>query len=89
LNVAPLVGNVPIRTMVMGFAAKKPTPSQLSKMKALTAKCMEEGAFGLSTGLIYSPSCYAKTREIIELCKVAAKYGGIYASHIRGEGDPL
>jgi N-acyl-D-amino-acid deacylase len=89
LNVAPLVGNVPIRTMVMGFAAKKPTPSQLSKMKALTAKCMEEGAFGLSTGLIYSPSCYAKTPEIIELCKVAAKYGGIYASHIRGEGDPL
>lgn len=89
LNAAPLVGNVPIRTMVMGFAARKPTPSELSKMKALTAKCMEEGAFGLSTGLIYSPSCYAKTREIVELCKVAAKYGGIYASHIRGEGDPL
>jgi len=89
LNVAPLVGNVPIRTMVMGFEARKPTPSELAKMKALTARCMEEGAFGLSTGLIYSPSCYAKTREIIELCKVAAKHGGIYASHIRGEGDPL
>lgn len=89
LNVAPLVGNVPIRTMVMGFEARKPSPSELSKMKALTARCMEEGAFGLSTGLIYSPSCYAKTPEIIELCKVAAKYGGIYATHIRGEGDPL
>jgi len=89
LNAAPLVGNVPIRTMVMGFVARKPTPSELSKMKALTAQCMEEGAFGLSTGLIYSPSCYAKTREIIELCKVVARYGGIYSSHIRGEGDPL
>ena len=89
LNVAPLVGNAQIRTMVMGFDARKPTPSELSKMKALTAQCMEEGAFGLSTGLIYSPSCYAKTGEIIELCKVVAKYGGIYASHIRGEGDPL
>jgi len=89
LNVAPLVGNAAVRTMVMGFEARKPTPSELAKMKALTARCMEEGAFGLSTGLIYSPSCYAKTSEIIELCKVVARYGGIYASHIRGEGDPL
>ena len=89
LNVAPLVGNVPIRTMVMGFEARKPSSFELTKMKALTAKCMEEGSFGLSTGLIYSPSCYAKTREIIELCRVVSRYGGIYASHIRGEGDPL
>ena len=89
LNVAPLVGNATIRTMVMGYEARKPTPSELTKMKALTARCMKEGAFGLSTGLIYSPSCYAMTREIIELCKVVAKYGGIYASHIRGEGGPL
>jgi N-acyl-D-amino-acid deacylase len=89
LNVAPLVGNAAIRTAVMGFEARKPTSSELLKMKALTARCMEEGAFGLSTGLIYSPSCYARTSEIIELCKVVARYGGIYATHIRGEGDPL
>ena len=89
LNVASLVGNVPIRTMVMGFEARKPTSSELARMKGLTAKCMQEGAFGFSTGLIYSPSCYAKTPEIIELCKVVSKYGGIYASHIRGEGGSL
>lgn len=89
LNVAPLVGNVPIRTYVMGFEARKPKASELAKMKMLLVRCMEEGAFGLSTGLIYSPSCYAKTPEIIELCKVVARYSGIYASHIRGEGDPL
>jgi N-acyl-D-amino-acid deacylase len=58
-------------------------------MKEVLAETLVEGAFGLSSGLIYPPSCYADTRELIELCKVAAKYGGIYTSHIRGEGETL
>ncbi len=89
VNVVPLAGNVPIRTMVMGFDKRKPRPSELGKMRTVTAQCMREGAFGLSTGLIYSPSGFAQTPEIIELCKVVAKYGGIYATHIRGEGETL
>jgi len=89
VNVVPLVGNVPVRTMVMGFDRRKPRPGELAEMRSITARCMEEGAFGLSSGLIYSPSGYAKTQELIELCKVAAKYGGIYSTHIRGEGETL
>jgi len=58
-------------------------------MKEVLAETMEEGAVGLSSGLIYPPSCYADTRELIELCKVVAQYGGIYTSHIRGEGETL
>jgi len=89
LNVAPLVGHGTIRQNVMGFEDRAPTPGELEEMKRLTAEAMEAGAWGLSTGLIYPPGCYAKTEEIIELAKVAAQYGGIYASHIRGEGDTL
>lgn len=89
VNVVPLVGNAAIRTMVMGFDRRRPSRSELQKMKTTTAQCMREGAFGLSTGLIYSPSGFAQTQEIIELCKVVAEYGGIYATHIRGEGETL
>ncbi len=89
LNVAPLVGHGTIRQNVMGFEDRAPTPGELEEMKRLTAEAMEAGAWGLSTGLIYPPGCYAKTEEIIELAKVVARYGGIYASHIRGEGDTL
>jgi len=89
VNVVPLVGHGNIRVYTMGFDNRAPTETELEEMKKQLAKAMEEGAFGMSTGLIYPPSCYAKTGELIELSKVVANYGGIYASHIRGEGDRL
>ena len=89
VNVVPLVGHENIRVCAMGFDNRAPTETELEEMKKQLAKAMEEGAFGMSTGLIYPPSCYAKTDELIELSKVVADYGGIYASHIRGEGDGL
>ncbi len=89
VNIASYVGHGTVRACVMGFDDREPTSSELEEMKELVAKAMEDGAVGLSTGLIYTPGCYAKTEEIIELAKVAAEYNGIYASHIRGEGDTL
>lgn len=89
LNVASLVGNGNIRACVMEYDSRRASPSELEEMKRILAKSIEEGAFGLSSGLIYPPSCYADTKELIELCKVVAKHGGIYTSHIRGEGDTL
>lgn len=89
LNVMPLVGNGNIRALVMGYDSRRSSGSELEKMKEVLAETMEEGAVGLSSGLIYPPSCYADTKELIELCKVVAKYGGIYTSHIRGEGETL
>lgn len=88
-NIAPLVGHGTIRIAVMGFDGREPTTEELNEMKKLVAEAMEAGAFGMSTGLIYPPGVYSKTEELVELCKVVAKYGGIYASHIRGEGDTL
>jgi len=89
LNVAQLVGHGTIRTAVMGHANRKPTSKELDRMKGLVAQAMEDGAFGMSTGLYYLPGGFADTEEVIELCRVVARYGGIYTSHIRGEGDPL
>ena len=89
LNLAPLVGHGTIRAVVMGYKRGKPTSKELEEMKRLLAEALEQGAFGMSTGLIYPPNCYAETDEIIELCKIVANYGGIYASHIRGEGHQL
>jgi N-acyl-D-amino-acid deacylase len=89
VNVVPLVGHGNLRVCAMGFDNRAPTETELEKMKKKLAETLEEGAFGMSTGLIYPPSCYAKTEELIELSKVVANYGGIYASHIRGEGATL
>jgi len=89
LNVAPLVGNSNIRVFELGFENRDPNKNELEEMKELLIQAMEDGAFGISTGLIYPPSCYANTDEIVELAKVVAHYGGIYASHIRGEGFTL
>ncbi|HDI12200.1 MAG TPA: D-aminoacylase [Candidatus Bathyarchaeota archaeon] len=89
LNLAPLVGHGTLRAFVMGYEKRRPTSMELEQMKRLLAESLEQGAFGMSTGLIYPPSCYAETEEIIELCKVVAKYGGIYSSHIRGEEHQL
>jgi len=88
-NIAPLVGHGTVRIAVMGFDDREPTAEELDEMKKLVAEAMEAGAFGMSTGLIYPPGVYSKTEELVELCKVVAKYGGIYTSHIRGEGGTL
>ena len=88
-NVAHLVGHGAIREAGLGFEARKPTSRELRKMKDLVEEAMEAGAYGLSSGLIYPPGIFAETKELIELSKVAARYGGVYDSHIRGEGHNL
>jgi N-acyl-D-amino-acid deacylase len=88
-NIAALVGHGAVRTAVMGTERGDPAPRQLREMKGLVDEAMSSGAFGMSTGLVYPPSCFGKTEEIIELCKVVAKYRGMYASHIRGERETI
>ncbi len=88
-NAALLVGHRSVRKLVLGEEDREPTSEELEKMKALVKEAMEQGAFGFSTGLIYVPSKYGKTEELIELTKVIAPYGGIYHSHIRGEDERL
>jgi N-acyl-D-amino-acid deacylase len=89
-NVAILIGHGKVRKTVMGGSfMRPPTPAELDKMKAYVEDGMKEGAVGLSTGLIYLPGTFAKTEEIIELAKVASKYDGIYASHMRDEGNGI
>lgn len=79
------IGHSTLRIAVMGFDNREPTRDELEQMKALLREAMDHGAMGLSTGLIYTPCCYAKTEEIVELAKVIRPYGGIYASHMRNE----
>src|SRR5207302_3865258 len=88
-NVASFIGATTIRENVIGFEDKPPTPEQLDQMRELVRKEMEAGALGIGTSLIYPPAFYAKTEELIELCKVAAKYQGKYISHMRSEGNRL
>ena len=88
-NVASFIGATTIRENVIGFEDKAPTPQQLDEMRALVRQEMEAGALGIGTSLIYPPAFYAKTPELIELCKVAAKYHGKYISHMRSEGNQL
>ncbi|MDP2873158.1 MAG: D-aminoacylase [Bacillota bacterium] len=89
INVVPLIGHGSVRGSVMGFADRPPTASELAEMKEMVAAAMRDGAFGLSSGLIYVPGSYSTTDEVAELAKVAAEHGGIYATHIRGENDTL
>ena len=90
LNVATLVGHGSVRSKVMGGSfMRPPTDKELDRMKSLVGEAMNDGAVGLSTGLIYLPGTFAKTEEIIELAKVAAKHHGIYASHMRSESDDI
>jgi N-acyl-D-amino-acid deacylase len=88
-NVASFVGATTIRDFVIGLGDKQPTPEQLEQMRQLVRQEMEAGALGIGTSLIYPPAFYAKTEELIELCKVAAKYKGKYISHMRSEGNQL
>jgi dihydroorotase/N-acyl-D-amino-acid deacylase len=86
LNIGTYVGAAQVREAVIGDDNRPPTPAELEQMKALVEQAMKDGAFGISTALIYPPGHYAKTEELIELAKVAARYGGLYASHMRSEG---
>ncbi|MEW6095347.1 MAG: D-aminoacylase [bacterium] len=89
VNFVPLIGQGNIRASIVGYTDRRPTLKEVDKMKKLINKCMEEGAYGLSTGLIYPPGCFTQTDELIEICKVVAEAGGIYVSHLRNEGDKL
>ena len=86
-NVASFVGATTIRQYVLGEADVQPTPAQLQEMRELVRQAMEEGALGVGSSLIYAPAFYARTEELIELCKVAARYKGKYISHMRSEGN--
>jgi len=88
-NVASYVGATTIRMHVIGLEDKKPTPEQMERMRELVRREMEAGALGIGSSLIYAPAFYASTEELIELCKVAAKYKGKYISHMRSEGNRL
>src|SRR6266403_1198561 len=88
-NVASFIGATTIREYVIGFEDKAPTAQQVDQMRDLVRKEMEAGALGIGTSLIYPPAFYAKTDELIELCKVAAQYKGKYISHMRSEGNQL
>ncbi len=89
INVATLVGHNDVRKAVMGRANRDATPEEMKQMEEIVDKAMRDGAVGLSTGLIYIPGTYTKTPEIIDLAKIAAKYNGVYASHMRDEGDSV
>jgi N-acyl-D-aspartate/D-glutamate deacylase/dipeptidyl aminopeptidase/acylaminoacyl peptidase len=86
-NVAALVGHGSVRGAVMGAADAQPTAEQMERMKQLVRQAMDDGAFGMSTGLYYAPGSFAKTEEVIELSKVVAEQGGVYDSHMRDESS--
>lgn len=88
-NAASFVGATTVRIHVLGYADRAPSTTELEAMKALVRQAMKEGALGVGTSLIYAPASFAKTEELIELARVAGDYGGIYISHIRGEGASL
>ena len=86
-NVASFVGATTLRIHELGEANRPPTPTELENMKELARVAMEEGAMGIGSSLIYAPAFYADTAELIELCKIASEYDGMYISHMRSEGD--
>jgi dihydroorotase/N-acyl-D-amino-acid deacylase len=87
INMGHYVGATTVREMVIGFADRVPTSDELKRMQALVAQAMKQGALGLSTALQYPPAPYAHVEELIALAQTAAQYGGIYATHMRSEGD--
>ncbi len=89
INVASLIGHNDVRKEVMGRANRDATPAEMKRMADIVEKAMKDGAVGFSTGLIYIPGTYTKTPEIVELAKIAAKYKGVYATHMRDEGDSV
>jgi N-acyl-D-amino-acid deacylase len=88
-NVASFVGATTVRIHEIGYANREPTAEELARMKDLVRQGMREGALGVGSSLIYAPAFYAKTAELVELCKAAAEFGGMYISHMRSEGARL
>lgn len=89
MNFATYYSATQARVAVLGQEARDPTPQELDKMKSIVETAMKGGALGISTALIYPPASYSKTEQLVELAKVAGRYGGVYTSHIRGEGAEL
>jgi N-acyl-D-amino-acid deacylase len=89
VNVVPMVGHGTVRGMALGQEDRPPTADEMAEMQRLVAQAMDEGAWGLSTGLIYAPSSFSNTEELVELSRVPAERGGFYFTHIRGEGPTL
>jgi len=87
VNTIQLIPHGTVRRQVLGSEDRAPNPDELEEMKSIVDAGMREGAWGLSSGLFYTPGAYAETEEVIELAKIAAKYNGVYSSHIRDEGD--
>jgi N-acyl-D-amino-acid deacylase len=88
-NVASFVGATTVRIHEVGYANRPPTPEELARMRKLVSQAMEEGALGVGSSLIYAPAFYAGTDELVALCEEAAKYDGMYISHMRSEGNRL
>jgi len=86
VNIAPLVGHGTLRASIVGFEDREPTVEEFTKMKQVLSEGLEDGAFGLSTGLYFAPGSFAKKDELVGLAKIVAGYGGVVASHIRDEG---
>ena len=89
MNFGTYYGATQARVAVVGQEARDPTPEELERMRSIVETAMKAGALGVSTALIYPPASYSKTDELIEMAKVAGRYGGVYSSHIRGEGKEL
>ncbi len=89
INVASLIGHNDVRKAVLGNANRDPSEAEMHQMEEIVEQAMKDGAVGFSTGLIYIPGTYSKTEEVVRLAKVAARYNGVYASHIRDEGDSV
>jgi N-acyl-D-amino-acid deacylase len=89
INVASLIGHNDVRKAVMGSANRDPSEEEMKKMEAIVEQAMKDGAVGMSTGLIYIPGTYSKTEEVVRLAKIASRYNGVYASHMRDEGDSV
>lgn len=88
-NVASFIGATTVRIHELGFANRLPNPEELDRMKVLVRQAMEDGALGVGSSLIYAPANYSSTEELIELCKVAGEYGGMYITHMRSEGNNI
>jgi N-acyl-D-amino-acid deacylase len=89
INIAALVGHNAVRMAAMGFEERPPDASEMSMMKSYVDEAMQAGAFGMSSGLVYPPGCFAATDELIELARIVSKNRGFYASHIRGERETI
>ena len=88
-NVASFVGATSVRVHELGYANRLPNDEEMKRMKMLVKQAMEEGAMGVGSSLIYAPANYSSTEELIELCKVAGEYGGMYITHMRSEGNNI